>query len=101
MGAELSTFDETTSEQTSTRSRNSTRSTSRRDVHRRSRAVLELVKCLEIKPDFYECPGKKCDTEDGGKGNNIVDTNQKVDEKELKSKNAAVYVRSSYLHVCL
>ena len=92
MGAELSTLDETTSEQTSTRSRNSTRSASRRDIFKRSRAVLELVKRLEVKPEFYDCPEKKCDADEEGEGI-VVDTEVKVDEKELKSKEASVYVR--------
>jgi hypothetical protein len=54
MGAEMSTHDESSFEQTSTQSRNSTASTSHREMHKKSRALFELVRSLEIRSEFYE-----------------------------------------------
>jgi hypothetical protein len=54
MGAELSTHDESSFEQTSTQSRNSTASASHRETHKKSRALFELVRSLEIRSEFYE-----------------------------------------------
>ncbi|KAL7514961.1 hypothetical protein ACHAXN_012235, partial [Cyclotella atomus] len=82
MGAELSTYEGNATEQASTNSRNSTRSTSRTETHRKSREVLRLVRSLEVRADFYELKEK----------HNGAGQKRDVDErKEVKNEGPSCY----------
>jgi hypothetical protein len=87
MGAELSTYEGNATEQASTNSRNSTRSTSRTETHRKSREVLRLVRSLEVRADFYELKEK----------HNGAGQKRDVDErKEVKNEGPSCYVSPYY-----